>query len=66
MIGWLLKRWRKGQRATDLRILWPACKAQAPDLNLARVAFAFHAYDDPAWTKDFTEEEICAIISKLT
>jgi len=42
--------WHARQRAIDMEILWPACCAQAFDLDSAKMAFAMHAYNDPAWT----------------
>jgi len=49
MIRWLRDRRYANLRARDLSILWPACRAVAPDLEWARLAFARHAYNDPAW-----------------
>lgn len=46
---WLLNLWRERQRSIDLRILWPTCKEQASDLDHAKMAFAMHAFHDPAW-----------------
>lgn len=46
---WLWSTWYRRCRALDLKILWPSCRAQAPDLDLARAAFAMHAFNDPAW-----------------
>lgn len=46
---WILARWYARCRALDLEILWQSCKAQAPDLDHAKMAFAVHAYNDPAW-----------------
>jgi hypothetical protein len=52
----LLGLWRGYQRATDIKILWPACKENAPDLETARMAFTVHAALDPAWTSLGPEE----------
>jgi len=62
---WLLNWWHARQRAIDLRILWPACKKQAPDLDHARAAFAVHAFDDPAWCC-LDDEEVVRRISQLS
>jgi hypothetical protein len=43
--------WRQRQRQTDLQILWPLCKQHAKDLENARIAFALHAHNDPAWVE---------------
>jgi hypothetical protein len=34
-------------------------------MDLAKMAFAFHVFGDTAWTKDFTEDELCEMISGL-
>lgn len=49
MIRWLIDRWRERQRAIDIEILWPSCKELVPDLDTAKVAFAYHAFHDKAW-----------------
>lgn len=59
--GW----WRGTQRKQDLNFLWPQCRAQAVNLELARMAFLYHALQDTAWTKDFTEEEIRKMVGEL-
>jgi hypothetical protein len=63
--------WRSRQRRIDLDILWPVCKREAlaryaPDeaLDRARAAFAYHAFNDPAWLC-LGEEMIVAHIDKL-
>jgi hypothetical protein len=61
---WIRNWWYARQRRIDLRILWPACIAQAPSLHHAKAAFAFHAYNDPAWIC-LGEDEIYRIIDKL-
>lgn len=47
----LLMRWWHGvQRRIDLQVLWPACKREAGgNLELAKAAFAVHAFHDEAW-----------------
>lgn len=42
--------WYAHLRKIDLKILWPACKAQARDMEHAKAAFAAHAFNDRAWT----------------
>jgi hypothetical protein len=49
MIRWLRAWWAARQRAIDMEILWPSCLELAPDLDHAKAAFAFHAFNDPAW-----------------
>jgi hypothetical protein len=65
MISWLLRWWRKRQRAIDLDILWPACREEADgDLDVAKAAFAVHAFHDPAWL-ELGETEIVRRIGEL-
>jgi hypothetical protein len=52
------------RRQIDLAILWPSCKEQAPDLDHAKAAFAYHAFNDHAWTC-LGEAEICRCIDAL-
>jgi hypothetical protein len=49
LFSWLVDRWRARQRALDMQILWPLCCKHAPDLATAKMAFAVHAFADPAW-----------------
>ena len=49
LLGWVNACWYWRQRRVDLKILWPACVEQAPNIEEARAVFALHAYDDPAW-----------------
>ena len=49
MIGWLQGWWHSRQRKIDMEILWPICVEQANDLDHAKMAFAVHAFNDPAW-----------------
>ncbi len=65
MIGWLIDRWRSRQRRIDLEILWPACKANARDLDHAKAAFAYHAFHDRAWLY-LGDAEIARQIERLT
>lgn len=41
--------WYARVRRVDVRILWPTCKAKAPNISVAKAAFAVHAFGDPAW-----------------
>jgi hypothetical protein len=61
---WIRNWWYARQRRIDLRILWPACISQAPNLDDAKAAFAVHAYNDPAWIW-LGEDEIYRIIDSL-
>jgi hypothetical protein len=49
MFKWVLNFWYAMQRQIDLKILWPSCKEQTPNLDHAKGAFAVHAFRDPAW-----------------
>lgn len=64
MINLIRRWWAKRQRAVDIRILWPACKDNAPDLDHARAAFAYHAFNDSAWLI-LGEREISRMIDDL-
>ena len=48
---WLLDWWAARCRATDVRVLWPAIKAQAVTPAQARQAFIVHATTDWAWLR---------------
>jgi hypothetical protein len=61
---WLLNWWRARQRRIDLEILWPACKNEAPNLDLAREAFIRHALNDPAWLP-LKSDEIIRLVFEL-
>ena len=56
--------WHRRLRRIDLKMLWPICKREAGDLNTAKLAFAFHALNDTAWTC-LGEDEVCRIIDEL-
>ena len=60
----LLALWHWMQRRIDLRILWPECKKQAPDLDHAKAIFAMHAFHDHAWLR-LGDAEIRRRISAL-
>jgi hypothetical protein len=78
VIGWLMSLWRAQQRRIDLEILWPTCKREAANveryggewladidaLEAAKVAFAVHAFNDPAWLC-LGDEMIIATIDNL-
>lgn len=49
MFGWLMRWWHARQRAIDMQLLWPQCRALAEDLDHAKAAFAVHVFNDPAW-----------------
>jgi len=61
---WIIRWWYARQRAIDLQVLWPACKADAKDIDHAKAAFAVHAFNDPAWVC-LGEEEIKRRIDAL-
>ena len=47
--GWV-RAWRYARRRRlDLEILWPSLVAGAISLDDARVRFAIHVYNSPAW-----------------
>lgn len=59
------KWWNARQRRIDMDMLWPICLRGASDLDHAKAAFAYHCFNDPAWTNDFTHDEIVAFIDRL-
>ena len=65
MLKALGRWWRNRQRKLDMKILWPICKDKAPDIDYAKACFAVHAFNDPAWTKDYNHEEIKTFITNL-
>jgi hypothetical protein len=56
--------WDARRRKIDIEILWPCCKTQAEDLDQARMAFACHAFYDPAW-QSLGHNEIAKRIGEL-
>jgi hypothetical protein len=52
-------------RKLDVEIFWPACVAKAAHINEARAAFAYHAMNEPNWTRDMTEPEIVEYVKAL-
>lgn len=62
----MIMRWLHGlHRNLDRRLLWPTLVQHAPDLDVAKAAFAFHAFHDPAWIA-LGEAEILRQIDELT
>jgi len=60
-----IKWWRKWCRRTDLTVLWPTIKQEAVNMTEARIAFAWHCYHDKAWTRDYSDDEIFALVEGL-
>jgi hypothetical protein len=56
VIAWLVSKWRARQRAMDEILLWPICCKHAESEDDARMAFAVHAFMDPAWNQLPPEE----------
>ncbi len=57
--------WWQRQRDTDLNILWPACKEQTPDIEIAKAMFALHVFKDSAWIEFYGKEKLLNFIEKL-
>lgn len=53
------------QRKHDLRILWPQCRAMAPDLDHAKGAFLIHAQMCPCWIDHYGQTDLISFIGKL-
>jgi hypothetical protein len=64
MFDWFFDMWYARQRQIDLRILWPACREQALNLDQAKAAFTRHARSDPAWLH-LSKEHADRIINAL-
>lgn len=65
MFKWIGKWWRQHQRSIDMKALWPMCVKQARDLDHAKAVFMYHCINDPAWTIDYTEEDLIEFIDQL-
>jgi hypothetical protein len=69
MLRWtcdlFIKPWRARQRAIDRKILWPACKAAAPTIKEARLAFTWYVLNDSAYV-GMSVEEIERYVEGLT
>lgn len=65
MFKHIINFWHSRQRATDLQILWPVCKEKASDLDHAKVAFAYHAFNDDAWMC-LSHDEVVKKIGELS
>lgn len=65
MIRWIIRVWRRRQRAIDAKILWPAVRMQtSPDRALAEKIFIQHMLMDPAY-KDWPIEDMREYASEL-
>lgn len=64
-VDMIFKWWRKCQRETDMKILWPVCKETASTLDDAKFAFFWHITNDAAWTKDFNLTELMEFTDNL-
>jgi hypothetical protein len=64
-LRWIRNWWWARQRAIDLATLWPQCKQLALNMDLARAAFAHHAFNDPAWIDFYGEDRLIEVIGEL-
>lgn len=53
------------RRQIDMAILWPSCVEQADNIGHAKAAFACHIFNDSAWNKHYTEDELFIFIDTL-
>lgn len=61
----LVNHFNAKRREFDLNILWPSCCEEAEgDLDVAKAAFAVHAFNDPAW-QTLGDKAIFEAIDKL-
>lgn len=59
-------KWHVNLRRSDLSILWPSCVLGAKgNADIARAAFATHAFNDEAWLDHFTGEDLERFIDQL-
>lgn len=66
-LWWRVWGWCDGNRRdVDIRHLWPACKAAAPDLDHAKAVFALHVFNDKAWTRHCSHSDLVLFIDRLT
>jgi hypothetical protein len=61
---WVMRHYNERRRRIDMEILWPQCLAGARDLEHAKMAFALHCHNDPAW-RVLGREGINEFIRKL-
>jgi hypothetical protein len=64
LVALIMNWWWARMRRIDLEILWPTCKREARDLDHAKSAFAYHAYNDRAWLC-LGEDALFAAIDEL-
>jgi len=64
MIGRIVAWWYRRQRDMDMQILWPACVANARNIDHARSAFLLHAVNDRAW-QSLGAKRMARIIANL-
>ena len=65
MIRWIMSRWDRTNRRSDMQILWPACKEHADTIEQAQAAFMFHISNDSAWTRHYTHDQLTAFVIAL-
>jgi hypothetical protein len=58
----IFRWWRAYQRSLDRWLLWPACKANTPNLETACGIMLMHTRIDPAWS-DVSDDEAVEIIA---
>ena len=46
-------------------ILWPQCVELARTEDLAKAAFYYHISNAPAWTRHYTEHQLCRFVNDL-
>ena len=61
-IGRMFDRYR---RRIDMDILWPQCVELARTEDLAKAAFYYHISNAPAWTRHYTEHQLCRFVNDL-
>lgn len=66
MIKWIINLWRKNQRKTGMKILFPIIFQKAPNEKAAAYGLLFHFMNDPAWYNSHTKEELVDIALEIS
>ena len=64
ILAWFRRRANERRRRIDIEILGPSLRRNAPNLQIARLAFRQHTNLDHAWT-DLSDAEIDKIVDNL-
>ena len=65
ILKWLLSHFDARRRRVDMEVLWPAFCENARSIHQARAGFAMHVFNDHAWTRHYSQDELKELISSL-